>query len=109
MSEIINRRNFLKQSAGTALAGVIAGTTIQALAAPPAKTPYKTKLKKALILHCFPGSLPVADRFKMAADTEGAEPQPSRVESLWDGAVELSLYPGFHAGSIKITVQEIRI
>jgi len=75
MSEIINRRNFLKQSAGTALAGAIAGTTAKALAAPPAKTAYKTKLKKSLILHLFPDSLPVADRFKMAADTgfEGME------------------------------------
>ena len=78
---------------------------------------YRFTLAGGLVI--WQGCLTEADVFlhkasgesdlKMAADSEGTEPQPSRVESLWDGAVELSIFPGFDAGSIKITVQEIRI
>ena len=67
---------------------------------------WQDRLTEAdVFLHKTPGE----SNLKMAADTEGAEPQPSRIESPLGGAVELSLYPGFHAGSIKITVQKLRI
>ena len=66
---------------------------------------WEERLTEAdVFLHKAPG-----ESLKMSADTEGAEPQPSRVESPLGGAVELSLDPGIHAGSIKITVQKIRI
>ncbi|UCD27328.1 MAG: twin-arginine translocation signal domain-containing protein, partial [Planctomycetota bacterium] len=79
MYQTTNRRHFLKQAAGSALAGVISTSTAQTIVAQTSDTSSKnfknTRLKKSLILHSFPESLSVADRFKLSAEAgiEGME------------------------------------
>jgi L-ribulose-5-phosphate 3-epimerase len=75
----MNRRSFLKSAAGAALAlGV--GTIGGAEAAEGASTAGKErKLKKALIVSMFPGSMSMEDQFKLAGDMglDGMEVGPT--------------------------------
>jgi len=73
MSEEIDRRDFLRRSAGAAaaLSGMAAAEGAAADSAP-------ARLKKAVIYGMLPDTLPMADRFKLARDVgfEGVEIAP---------------------------------
>ncbi|MHC4442140.1 MAG: sugar phosphate isomerase/epimerase family protein [Planctomycetota bacterium] len=69
MSKSIDRRSFMKRSAGGVLVGVLSASASRVMGAQSADTFKNSKLKKSLILHLFPDSLSIADRFKMASDT----------------------------------------
>jgi hexulose-6-phosphate isomerase len=69
-----SRRDFLKVSAGSALASLGPATTSLAAAAPP---PASGRIKKAVQISMLPKELSYADRFKLAGDVgfEGVEGQ----------------------------------
>lgn len=74
MSKGIDRRDFLRRSAGAAAA--LSGISGGAAAAGPKRAP--ARLKKAVIYGMLPDTLPMPDRFKLARDVgfEGVEISP---------------------------------
>lgn len=74
MKEQVTRRGFLGRSAALAASAGALGAAGMAVAEdpPPKKA---SRLKKAVLTSMLPGSMPVADRFKLAADIgfEGVE------------------------------------
>ena len=76
MKDTPSRRDFLKVSAGSALASLgPAGASLAPAAPPPA--PTSGRIKKAVQIYMLPKNLSYADRFKLAGDVgfEGVEAQ----------------------------------